>query len=1471
MYNNGDAGSTKHNLTKATSAENVVYTFNYDTYGNALTSRIEGTDIYTGSSASYTSDGNYISRLSDADGNTVDYDYNTDKGILDTVTDANGNATNYVYDGMDRLTSVSKEVDGQTVTNSYAYEQDRLKSITHNGFSYNFTYDKFGNNTKVDIGSRNLITNTFENKSNNLLQSQYGNGHAVNYVYDSLDRLIERKSQGNTTNKYQYDAEGNLAYTEDLVNGASYRYYYDLSGRITERTDSKGNRTEYSYDSNSNISRLQQFINGTNHSTKYRYDKDNRPVSVSYNTDTDNVYDRLEDNLIAYYSFDNNDISDESGNGYDGATMGDAAFTAGKSGRALKLNGSNAWAELPDFDVPDTFSVSMWVNPYVINKDQSFLGKHTISGDNILLLGHWGESLQLRIRSAVKSQSAKSTGYQHLVAVVKKISDTQSSIKLYKDNVLLYTSTLNDVMGNISGKGWAIGQEWDGSTASDYLNGEVDELSFYNKELSATEISGLYNAPYGQTELRYGYDSLGRLDSKQTATGSAAFNTEYTYEAGITKDPEGTLGASTTTKVNSLNNDGSIINYAYDRNGNITAVTEDRDKLLAYYSFDNDDLSDDSGNGHDGTDHGGITFVDSDHGRAAQFDGVDDWAELTDFDVPESFTVSMWVNPVNTNDNQAFLGKHTKSGGNIFLLGNWSGASQLRIRTVTNTEASKLAGSQHIVAVVKKISATRSRVKYYRNNILLWERTMEDTIGITSGKAWVLGQEWDGDTISDYFTGTIDEVAFYGDDLTSAEISALYTQGVVVDRNDTQSRYQYNELNELIKEETKTSDGLIAYYSFDNSDAADDSGNGHNGTLNGSPDFITGVRGNAIELDGIDDYVDLTDFDVPDSFAVSFWVNPYSTQTTQYFVSKHTETGGNIFLAGLYNGKDHLSLRGGTVNNSEPAAAGYQHWVINVSRVSQTQSRIRFFKDNELVADKVVAKVLDNIKGRTWLIGQEWDGDTPTDFTNGAIDEVAFFDHNLTWDEIGDIYTNGIAVTRGKTVEYNYDQGGNITSRTEITYDPVTEEPDTDTISYVYGDSNWKDKLTSYNGKTITYDEIGNPLTYDGYTYSWQNGRQLAGISGNGLTTSYKYNDGGIRTRKTVDGITTDYYLEGDQVVYEESYNVSSPGTKFNKIYYTYTSDESLVSMNLDGVEYYYIRNGQNDIIGLYDEDGVQVAAYTYDTWGKLISIKNENNVDVTNDDTSVGYKNPYRYRGYRYDSETGLYYLQSRYYNPDWIKFINADSIIGISGVLLSHNAFAYCANNSINMIDSEGYLPLPILTGLIGMGVSVVTTMISQVATTGKLDGWDILGAAATGFVSGMLMPIAGTNIIGAVAISAISSATQQTFHNLTHGKELVNGVAQATIIGGVSGYIGGKYLHERLYNIKVYGAVYDPLEKLKNVWANEKIMKSAYKNMAGISSFATALIGNIVDPVVNKIKTKNKPSSHGGGGGNMVYLIH
>ena len=337
------------------------------------------------------------------------------------------------------------------------------------------------------------------------------------------------------------------------------------------------------------------------------------------------------------------------------------------------------------------------------------------------------------------------------------------------------------------------------------------------------------------------------------------------------------------------------------------------------------------------------------------------------------------------------------------------------------------------------------------------------------------------------------------------------------------------------------------------------------------------------------------------------------------------------------------------------------------------------------------------------------------------MDEVAFYDRTLTPEEVSSIHENGVKVSPRTVKSYSYDGTGLTLSNT---------------ISYSYDDTNWKDKLTSYNGKSISYDAIGNPLSYDGWSFDWEAGRQLASMSNAATSTNleFKYNDAGIRTEKTVNGVTTKYTLNGDQVIHEDN------GT--DQIHYTYDANGSLISMNLNGAEYYYIRNAQGDVIGLYDSNGAEVVSYSYDAWGKISSISG------SLADT-VGEKNPYLYRGYRYDSETGLYYLQSRYYNPDWGRFVNADSTAGKVGILLAHNVFAYSLNNPVNMDDPSGNWPkwasgaLTIISG---------TTQVIAGAALGAAVSWTGIGAV-----------LAGALILNGAA--TITSGVSQVYNSVTN----------------------------------------------------------------------------------------------------------
>ena len=118
---------------------------------------------------------------------------------------------------------------------------------------------------------------------------------------------------------------------------------------------------------------------------------------------------------------------------------------------------------------------------------------------------------------------------------------------------------------------------------------------------------------------------------------------------------------------------------------------------------------------------------------------------------------------------------------------------------------------------------------------------------------------------------------------------------------------------------------------------------------------------------------------------------------------------------------------------------------------------------------------------------------------------------------------------------------------------------------------------------------------------------------------------------------------------------------------------------------YYYVLNLQGDVVGLIDENADFVAKYTYNAWGEILSITDADG-NASTSATHIANINPLRYRGYYYDTETGFYYLQSRYYDPAMHRFINADSLASTGQGILGTNMFAYCLNNPVRRIDVSG-----------------------------------------------------------------------------------------------------------------------------------------------------------------------------------------
>ena len=340
---------------------------------------------------------------------------------------------------------------------------------------------------------------------------------------------------------------------------------------------------------------------------------------------------------------------------------------------------------------------------------------------------------------------------------------------------------------------------------------------------------------------------------------------------------------------------------------------------------------------------------------------------------------------------------------------------------------------------------------------------------------------------------------------------------------------------------------------------------------------------------------------------------------------------------------------------------------------------------------------------------------------NGALSGLTY---NYTYNPLGNI----ASVTSGSsTSSYTYDAMGQLTAASlpgmqyAYTYDgagnllTVTRGETTNT--YTYGSASWKDLLTEYNGGAIIYEgqealangdilgapTSGNPISYYNGTcwnFGWSEGRNLTQAvrrssqervflsnkyDGNGLRisksvtmTAYEPNDGTVANPPIANEETTNhsYIYAGGKLLRE----TITEGSTTKTLDFTY--DNVGMPYNLTDnngsttATYYYITNLQGDVMYLADASGNEVAAYDYDPYGKIISATG-----------AMAEINPLRYRGYYYDSETGFYYLQSRYYDPEICRFINADSYTSTGRGYLGYNMFAYCNGNPVVYSDPSGH----------------------------------------------------------------------------------------------------------------------------------------------------------------------------------------
>ena len=385
----------------------------------------------------------------------------------------------------------------------------------------------------------------------------------------------------------------------------------------------------------------------------------------------------------------------------------------------------------------------------------------------------------------------------------------------------------------------------------------------------------------------------------------------------------------------------------------------------------------------------------------------------------------------------------------------------------------------------------------------------------------------------------------------------------------------------------------------------------------------------------------------------------------------------------------------------------------------------------------------------------------------------------------------------GKTWTYGYDAGGNITERKEYAYttaEQLDNETATATKEYVYRTSGWKDQLLSYDGESIVYDASGNPTTYRGATLGFEAGRRLKSYKKAGDANAYEFTFDyrGVRnSKKTKDADghdkTWSFYYDEDgklwgetksEKVLQGNFGIQLWTDKITKIGFFHLNS-GLAGFTLsrqtgiaDAVkaDYIYRKNALGDIDGIFDTDMNLIGEYVYDAWGNCtIEAAGANNIEIME-------INPFRYRGYYWDKELNLYYLQTRYYDPQTGRFINAD---GIEYALEQYkninalNLYSYCNNNPIMGIDPEGTINWKKIFNIIGVFAIMAAAVVVAV------------GALVTGGLVGAVVGGAATGALFAMSKNVHEQVQTNGFENFKWGSFLKDMAVGATV-GAVTGAV-------------------------------------------------------------------------------------
>lgn len=407
---------------------------------------------------------------------------------------------------------------------------------------------------------------------------------------------------------------------------------------------------------------------------------------------------------------------------------------------------------------------------------------------------------------------------------------------------------------------------------------------------------------------------------------------------------------------------------------------------------------------------------------------------------------------------------------------------------------------------------------------------------------------------------------------------------------------------------------------------------------------------------------------------------------------------------------------------------------------------------------------------------------------------------------------------------YSYDKNGNIVKKGDYT------------LTY---DSNIKDRLVSFNGTKIEYDSSNplNPRKYGSNTYQFEGRRLVRWLYGGGYY-DYVYNDEGLRIKKTdYRGVTWNYIYDGNKLIRETSIN--------NTLDFLYDEYDNLYGFIKDNSEkYLYIRDQLQNIIGITDINGKIVVKYSYDAWGAIKSI-----IDTSS--SGIGKLNPFRFKGYYYDNESSMYYCKTRYYVPQWGRWLSADSIEYLNPESINKlNLYTYANNNPVIYYDPDGHMALLcalLILGAIGMVANVGSQALTDLAYRNEFKWENYLVAAGAGFLGGMCYAIPGVgSIVSAAVTSGLTTAGQMIVSGEYYdGWDYLIMAGGSAILSGLTAWEFGK-ISNNLSFFKDSNFILDNFSKFATNYGGITLKSTVILQAAGQIAIRETIAGFVGAPL-------------------------